>query len=113
MRIELTASMILGLAALVSAPLAQGQAQEPRAVEAQPATLDEAAISLNEPDQDAVDVNCVRETGTRMASKARRGDPKACQPGRAYDRGDIERTGATSLGEALQRLDPGVTIRRR
>lgn len=57
--------------------------------------------------------NCVRQTGTRLAARAaRRDDARACQPGRAYDRDDIERSGAGSTAEAIRRLDPAVRIHR-
>jgi hypothetical protein len=48
---------------------------------------------------------CVRQTGTRIARQH-------CQPGRAYTREDIDRTGATNMADALRMLDPAITIRR-
>lgn len=113
MRTLSIAPLLIVAAAFAIIPLAQGQSQTAPTVEQTPPTLDQAARSLNEHDDDAVASNCVRETGTRIPGKARSKDPKACQPGRAYDRSDIDRTGASSLADALQRLDPAVTIRRR
>jgi hypothetical protein len=31
-------------------------------------------------------------------------------PGRSYDRGDLERTGAIDIGDALQSLDPSISV---
>lgn len=54
--------------------------------------------------------NCVRETGSHIAKK----DKNICNglPGRSYDREDIERTGAMDIGQALERLDPSISIGR-
>ncbi len=54
--------------------------------------------------------NCVTETGSRIKRK----DKKGCNglPGRSYDSDDISRTGATSVGEALELLDPSIRISR-
>lgn len=73
------------------------------------------------------DLRCIRDTGThlRSASTARRAAPQrndktdavasagaeaGCNglPGNSYSRADIERTGATSVAEALRLLDPAV-----
>ena len=48
---------------------------------------------------------CV-ETGSRIVSK----DNHCNGPGRAYSQTDIERTGQVDAGDALQRLDPSVTV---
>ncbi len=55
--------------------------------------------------------NCVTETGTRIK---RAKDKKGCNglPGRSYDKDDIDRTGATNIGDALQMLDPSISISR-
>ncbi|MFC4728261.1 hypothetical protein [Coralloluteibacterium thermophilus] len=59
--------------------------------------------------------DCVEETGTRIrdtSRAARADDPRqardCARPGRAYSREDIERTGETDLGRALERLDPAI-----
>jgi hypothetical protein len=46
-------------------------------------------------------------TGTRISSS----EPCA-SPGRVYTETDIRNTGATTVGEALQLLDPSITVRR-
>jgi hypothetical protein len=34
----------------------------------------------------------------------------AASPGRAYSQADVERTGQTNVGDALQMLDPSITV---
>ena len=55
--------------------------------------------------------DCIKETGTRIK---RAKDKQGCNglPGNSYDRDDIERTGANTVGEALERLDPSIRISR-
>ncbi|GLQ94740.1 hypothetical protein [Dyella acidisoli] len=54
------------------------------------------------------DRNCIRDTGSLIKAK-----PGECLPvaGRSYSKQDIDATGETQLGPALERLDPAVTIR--
>ncbi len=93
-----------------------------------PAFAADAAASVSAGNASrAEDTRCIRDTGThlRQASTARRAAPQrdatadavtdaaagaACngQPGSSYSRADIERTGATSIAEALRLLDPAV-----
>ncbi|MBS0431338.1 MAG: hypothetical protein JSS21_02875 [Proteobacteria bacterium] len=52
------------------------------------------------------DRNCLRDTGSHIPP------PKGgCLPvaGRSYSHEDIQRTGQTDIGQALQQLDPSVT----
>lgn len=52
--------------------------------------------------------SCIRDTGSHIPP------PKGqCLPvaGSSYNHEDIRRTGATNLGQALQMLDPSVTVR--
>lgn len=53
------------------------------------------------------DRNCLRETGSRIKPK----DKDACLPvaGRSYDKDDLDSTGASTVAEALQRLDPAIS----
>ena len=55
-----------------------------------------------------IDRRCLVETGSRIRSTARR---CRAQAGDAYDRDDLDRTGAVTTAEALRRLNPSVTIR--
>ncbi|HEY3520186.1 MAG TPA: hypothetical protein VGK80_03995 [Rhodanobacteraceae bacterium] len=53
------------------------------------------------------DHNCIRDTGSHIPP------PKGgCLPvaGRTYNHDDIQRTGETNLGQALQQLDPSVQV---
>lgn len=50
---------------------------------------------------------CIRDTGSHIPP------PKGqCLPvaGSSYSQADIQRTGATNIGQALQMLDPSVTV---
>ena len=53
---------------------------------------------------------CITTTGSRIKSRNKNG----CngEPGRSYDKEDLDRTGAISVGEALERLDPSIRISR-
>lgn len=53
------------------------------------------------------DRNCIRDTGSRIPVKKGR-----CLPvtGRSYSQQDLLRTGRPNLGEALQQLDPRITV---
>ena len=75
------------------------------------AASEEVNISADKAEAVLVKTNCIRETGTRIK---RAKDKKDCNglPGRSYDKDDIDRTGALSIGEALERLDPSVRISR-
>lgn len=48
---------------------------------------------------------CVKQTGSRIST-----DDANCRPGHAYSSDDINRTGATSTGDALRLLDPSITV---
>lgn len=56
----------------------------------------------------ADDRNCIRETGSHIPVKKGQ-----CLPvnGRSYSQEDLQRTGETQLGRALQKLDPSITVR--
>ena len=55
------------------------------------------------------DRNCLKHTGTRISPRADRNGRKCANAvGRAYNRDDLDRTGAVDLAEALRRLDPAV-----
>ena len=74
-----------------------------------------AAIGTQASDASTNDRNCLRRTGSRITAQENRkaertGKPAKCANafGRAYDREDIERTGATDVAEALRMLDPAI-----
>ncbi len=70
---------------------------------AQAAQADENPTAATHP----TDAHCLRATGSRIAKR----DGKSrciAQPGRAYSREDIERTGQTNVYDALRTLDSAV-----
>lgn len=51
--------------------------------------------------------NCIQSTGSHIPAKKGQCLPVA---GNSYSQQDIQRTGANNLGQALQMLDPSVTV---
>ena len=73
------------------------------------------SADVEQPTADQLDkavskTNCITQTGSRLKSR----DKNGCNglPGRSYTKADLELTGATTVAEALQRLDPSVQIGR-
>jgi hypothetical protein len=105
--------LIVILAAVGFASVAA--AQQPSEVE-QSLEPGAAAVGTEASDASVSDRNCLRQTGSRITArenaKARRAgktqEKCANAFGRAYDREDIERTGATDVKQALQMLDPAI-----
>ena len=54
------------------------------------------------------DRNCLKHTGSRVIRADSKGRKCANATGRAYNRDDIDRTGAVDLQDAIRRLDPAV-----
>jgi hypothetical protein len=50
---------------------------------------------------------CVLESGSRIPAKS---GECSTYPGRSYSQKDIDRTGQTQVGDALQMLDPSITV---
>ncbi len=51
---------------------------------------------------------CPRETGSRIVTRAK-DDRKRCNTfGRVYTSDDLQRTGASNVGDALRTLDPSI-----
>lgn len=101
----LFAACLAGPAMAVSVA-AQTAAPEPAAdpVTAPVATQEQKEAAADE----LADRNCLKETGSRVIRADRKGRKCAMAPGRAYTKGDIDRTGAIDLRDALRRLDPAV-----
>lgn len=72
---------------------------------------EEVTITADKSDAALAKSDCIKETGTRIK---RAKDKRGCNglPGNSYDRDDIERTGAITVGEALEQLDPSIRISR-
>ncbi len=78
------------------AAMATGCATRPQTAQTRLAAESARAAALKE--------ICVQDTGTRIK---RPPDKASCmQPGRSYSKDELDRTGANSIGEALERLDP-------
>jgi outer membrane cobalamin receptor len=58
------------------------------------------------PDALAQNPGCLTQTGSRIT----RSGEKCTANGRSYSSDDIDRTGATTVAEALRTLDPSITI---
>lgn len=71
------------------------------------ATAPEERLGADEPRQ--ADTSCLQSTGSHIPVP-----PGHCsmQPGRAYSKSDIARTGASSTADALKRLDIPVRLGR-
>lgn len=75
------------------------------------ASSDQVNITADKSDIAIAKSDCIKETGTRIKVAK---DKKGCNglAGNSYDRDDIDRTGAITTGEALERLDPSIRISR-
>jgi hypothetical protein len=74
----------------------------------QPAATAPAQDTSNHSAVKPGDRNCVRDTGSLIPAK--KGE---CLPvtGRSYSKQDLDNTGKTTIGPALQQLDPSITVR--
>jgi hypothetical protein len=103
--------LILGAAIFSLSMLANAQSAGVTVTTAKdtPAT-EEVNITADKAEVSKVKSNCISTTGSRLKAKDKRG----CngEPGRSYDKEDLDRTGALTVGEALERLDPSIQIRR-
>ena len=68
--------------------------------DARPSAGASAAVTQNR--------DCVSQTASRIPPK----NPDCSAVGRSYSSDDIDRTGAVTAGEALQLLDPSITVHR-
>ena len=102
-------SLFLAAAAFAGAAFAQSAPVED--------TLEPGAAAIGAESSDAGvnDRHCLKQTGSlvtasqnRKARKSGKQEECANAFGRAYDREDIERTGATDVKQALQMLDPAI-----
>lgn len=91
--------------AATSSAAGEAQAATPAAVagDASVATPGEAA-------KPGLDPGCVRESGTRLKKRDKKGCTGA--PGTSYSRADIDRTGAVDTADAVRKLSTSGTVRR-
>jgi hypothetical protein len=103
---------LCGGAALASPALAQSSpTNAPTPTQATAATSNQSATSTQNSKRAVPPLNsrmCIRDTGSHIPP------PKGqCLPvaGNSYSQKDIQNTGANNVGQALQMLDPSVTVR--
>lgn len=105
-------ALLVTLSCLAFAASAQTPVDAPAPpVEPQVAVADAVAPEATEQaaTRDLNDRNCLKHTGTRISPRADRNGRKCANVvGRAYNRDDLNRTGAVDLADALRRLDPAV-----
>lgn len=102
-RLMLSTALATGL---VTAAFASPQNAPPLAD--QPPAAATAAIPKHTSPLKPGDRQCIRDTGSLIPAKKGQCLPVA---GRSYSKGDIDATGETRLGPALERLDPAITVR--
>jgi hypothetical protein len=66
---------------------------------------DDATPQTEKPSAAAENPSCLTHTGSRIGGKG-----KCRGTGRSYTSEDINRTGKTTVGEALPLLDPSITV---
>ncbi|KAF1706734.1 hypothetical protein [Pseudoxanthomonas sacheonensis] len=110
-RLALTAALLclaFAVSAQTAVPAAAvDPAADPQAAAAAPA---ETPVNRNKTDakDEIADRNCLKHTGSRVIRADSKGRKCAMAAGRAYNRDDIDRTGAIDLRDAIRRLDPAV-----
>ena len=108
----LLASLLAGFAFAAAAQSTVGVATE---------STTQDTVHSNPTARDVRDHTCLRETGSHVTDITNRRalrrahdqhaatvEVKCVEFGRAYDRDDIDRTGAVNLADALRRLDPSI-----
>ena len=102
-RLMLSTALATGLA---TAAFAAPQNAPPLAD--QPPTASTVAAPRHASPLNPGDRQCIRDTGSLIPAKQGQCLPVA---GRSYSKGDIDATGETRLGPALEKLDPAITVR--
>lgn len=103
---------LCGGAALASPAFAQNSPNAPTTKRAVATAADQSATTSTQNGKRAIPPldsrMCIRDTGSHIPP------PKGqCLPvaGNSYSQKDIQNTGANNVGQALQMLDPSVTVR--
>lgn len=100
----------LGLMLSIFAVGAYAHASEAGDLLSDNASSDEIVVVAVEPgDAKKNDQRCVTETGSRI--KHRDGKQCLAANGASYSHDDLDGTGGTDTGEALERLDPSLSTR--
>jgi hypothetical protein len=104
---ELRMNRSLILASAVSLLLAAGslRAAEPAPA---PAEAEDPANAVAASEADTRSARLDRFCPDATASRIKRQRGSCSSPGRVYTRDDLDRTGATTAGEALSKLDPSI-----
>lgn len=97
--------LLLAIALTAASGLAAFAASAQSAPAADPQAKPAEASADGQTPRPISDRHCLRHTGSLIRAGKRGCNPVA---GRAYDRDDIDRTGAIDLADALRRLDPAV-----
>ena len=97
------------LLALLSAFLSvAAQAQTTTPVPATVPADSKEPVVVQAPAAPVATAHCLKSTGTRIVHK----DKQACLgvAGSSYDQDELRRTGANDIGDALQKLDPSISV---
>ena len=100
-------AMLCGAAAVTLPVLAQTAPTQPAAPQVTATSSAKSKAKTERPVPAPGTRQCLRDTGSHIPP------PKGhCLPvaGSSYSQQDIQRTGATNVGQALQMLDPSVTV---
>lgn len=100
-KLMFSAALLVAATAVFATPQNAPPANQPQ-VNAPSATTSHAKRSPLKPG----DRQCIRDTGSLIPAKKGECLPVA---GRSYSKQDIDNTGETTLGPALERLDPAIT----
>ncbi|HKT30668.1 hypothetical protein [Dyella sp.] len=102
-KLMFSAALLAATTAALAAPQDAPLSNQPQA-NAPSATTTPAKRSPLKPG----DRQCIRDTGSLIPAKKGECLPVA---GRSYSKQDIDTTGETTLGPALEKLDPAITTR--
>lgn len=104
---RLALTLLLGLSAFA----VNAQSPAPAEIAAAPVAAEESTVITPPAETERLhDNGCVRETGTKLKRRDKRGCTGA--PGESYSRAQIDRTGAVDTADAIRKLSTSGTVRR-
>lgn len=103
-----TLAALCGLAMFAAPALAQTASPQPANQPANTTVVAATATTTKRAVPPPDSRNCIRDTGSHIPPPKGQCLPV---PGNSYSQQDIQRTGAANVGQALQMLDPSVTVR--